>query len=282
MTTRRERRNNNPEILAKREQYASILPGVPKSGSGTSGGWGQGQPGAKPATGQNPSVNPFIIPKSAGLNVFSQTYPSNYFVEWNLSTWRMACDQCMKMGYTLSYATLVSWAFECSPFIRSLFEALGSALERIPVFIVDKKGNKLDDWTKELCESTWTIQLRKEILYSYFWGFSGLNFDPLSKKIYKYPMQDIDPINRMLRANTFSFSDGVRFEDHDNLLFVQPSSSYEAFLGWMQPITRSFIQQNINKNNWVAAGRRLAFPVLTVGYPQNDGGVDLNGNNLNP
>jgi hypothetical protein len=282
MTTRRERRSNNPEILAKREQYASILPGVIKSGGGSSGGWGQGQPNAKPATGQNPSVNPFIIPKSAGLNVFSQTYPSNYFVEWNLSTWRTACDQCMKMGYTLSYATLVSWAFECSPFIRSLFEALGSALERIPVFIVDKKGNRLDDWTKELCQSTWTIQLRKEILYSYFWGFSGLNFDPVSKKIYKYPMQDIDPINRMLRANTFSFSDGVRFEDHDNLIFVQPSSSYESFLGWMQPITRSFIQQNLNKNNWIAAGRRLAFPILTVGYPQNDGGVDFNGNNINP
>src|ERR1035437_3256116 len=283
MTTRRERRSNNPEILAKREQYASILPGVIKSGGGSSGGWGQGQPSAKPATGQNPSVNPFIIPKSAGLNVFSQTYPSNYFVEWNLSTWRTACDQCMKMGYTLSYATLVSWAFECSGFIQSLFEALGSALERIPVFIVDKKGNRLDDWTKELCDSTWTIQIRKEILFSYFWGFSGINFDPISKKTYKYPMQDIDPINRLLKQNTYSFSDGVRFEDNDNLLFVQPSSSYESFLGWMQPIARSFIQMNTNKNNWVSAGRRLAFPILTIGYPQNDGGIDpVSGNSLNP
>ena len=138
MTTRarQERRNNDPKLQAKREELSS-------------GGWGVGGKG-KQATGQSPQVNPFIIPKSSGLNVFSQTYPSNYFVEWNLSTWRSACDQAMKMGYTLSYATLVNWAFECSPFIQSLFEAMGSALGRIPVFMVDKKGNKLDDWTKEL------------------------------------------------------------------------------------------------------------------------------------
>ena len=271
MTTRarQERRNNDPKLQAKREELSS-------------GGWGVGGKG-KQATGQSPQVNPFIIPKSSGLNVFSQTYPSNYFVEWNLSTWRSACDQAMKMGYTLSYATLVNWAFECSPFIQSLFEAMGSALGRIPVFMVDKKGNKLDDWTKELCASTWAIQLRKEILFSYFWGFSGLNFDPLNKKVYKYPMQDIDPINRMLRANTFSFADGANFEDNVNLLFVQPSSSYESFLGWMQPIARSFIMQNLNKNNWLAAGKKLAFPILTVGYPQNDGAIDpVTGNNLNP
>ena len=282
--SRRDRRNNDPGVIQKREQFGvSILPGAGTKSGGNGGGWGQGTPGAKPATGQNPSVNPFIIPKAAGLNVFSQTYPSNYFVEWNLSTWRYACDQTMKMGYTLSYATLVSWAYECSPFIRSLFEALGSALERIPVYIEDKKGNKLKDWSKELCDSTWAIQLRKEVLFSYFWGFSGINFDPASKKVYKYPMQDIDPINRMLRSSTYSFGDGMLFEDHDNLLFIQPSSSYEAFLGWMQPITRSFIQMNVNKNNWIAAGKRLAFPVLTVGYPQNDGAVDpITGFSLNP
>jgi len=281
--SRRDRRNNDPVVIQKREQFGAILPGLGGSSNGNGGGWGQGTPGAKPATGQSPSVNPFVIPKAAGLNVFSQTYPSNYFVEWNLSTWRYACDQAMKMGYTLSYATLVSWAYECSPFIRSLFEALGSALERIPVFIVDKKGDKLDDWTKELCDSTWTIQLRKEILFSYFWGFSGINFDPINKKVYKYPMQDIDPINRMLRSSTFSFGDGMLFEDHDNLLFIQPSSSYEAFLGWMQPITRSFIQMNVNKNNWIAAGKRLAFPVLTVGYPQADGAVNpVTGESMNP
>ena len=284
--SRRERRNNDPKIIEKREQFGSNILPSPLSGSksgGNGGGWGQGTPGAKPATGQTPDVNPFIIPKAAGLNVFSQTYPSNYFVEWNLSTWRYACDQCMKMGYTLSYATLVSWAYECSPFIRSLFEALGSALERIPVYIEDKKGNRLDDWSNELCNSTWTIQLRKEILFAYFWGFTGINFDPINKKVYKFPMQDIDPINRMLRSSTFSFGDGMLFEDHDNLIFIQPSSSYEAFLGWMQPITRSFIQMNVNKNNWIAAGKRLAFPVLTIGYPQADGAVNpVTGESINP
>ena len=249
--TRRERRAQNPDIQLKRETFKSnqSLPGTfsdgGKSGTETAGGWGLGNQISKPATGQQPSVNPFMVPKAAGLNVHSQTYPSNYFVEWNLSTWRTACDQAIKMGYTMSYATLVSWAYECSPFIRSLFEALGSAIERIPITIVDKNGNNLDVWTKELCEATWTIQLRKEILFSYFWGFTGINFDPINKKIYKYPMQDIDPINQLLKQSTFSFYDGIRFGDNDNLLFIQPSTSYEAFLGWMQPITRSFIQMNL-------------------------------------
>jgi hypothetical protein len=119
-------------------------------------------------------------------------------------------------------------------------------------------------------------------MFSFFWGFSGLNFDPVAEKIYKYPLQQIDPINRMLRASTFSFYDGVNFDETDNLLFVQPSSSYESFLGWMQQISRSFIQMNLNKNSWVAAGRRLAFPILTVGYPQNDGGIDADGAQVNP
>jgi hypothetical protein len=90
-------------------------------------------------------------------------------------------------------------------------------------------------------------------------------------------MQQIDPINRMLKANTFSFYDGELFDGNDNLLFIQPSTNYEAFLGWMQPISCSFIEMNVNSNNWVAAGRRLAFPLLTVGYPQDDGSLDQNG-----
>jgi hypothetical protein len=45
----------------------------------------------------------------------------------------------------------------------------------------------------------------------------------------------------------------------------------------MQPITRSFIQMNMNSNNWVVAGKRLAFPLLTIGYPQAENTLDENG-----
>lgn len=275
---RKERRNNDPKVQQRKEIY-SILGDVINSGgyqnpgAKGAGGWGIGEKGAKPATGTNPTVNPFLIPKSAGLNITSQTFPSNYYVDWNLSTWRSSCDQAIKMGYTMGYATLVSWVYESSPFIQSLFRALSVGLGKIPFYYNDLKGNRLEDWTEELCNKPWQIQLRKEILFSFFWGFTGLNFDPFEGKVYKYPMQDIDPINRMLRSNTYAFYDGYNFADHDNLLFIQPSTAYESFLGWMQPISRSFIQMNMNKNNWIAAGRRLAFPILTVGYPQNDGAM---------
>lgn len=284
--SRKDRRNNDPEIQKRREQFASnggggIFGQLPLSNTptgatqgGNSGGWGLGNKENTPASGQMPAVNPFIVPKAAGVNVISQAFPSNYYVEWNLSTWRSACDQAIKMGNTTSYATLVSWAYECSPFIQSLFTKLGSALDRVNFFVVDKKGNILDDLSLELCAKPWQMQLRREILYSFFWGFSGLNFDPYSGKVYKYPMQQIDPINRLLKASTYSYYDGMGFSDNANLLFVQPSANYESFLGWMQPITRSFIQQNLTKNNWVSAGRRLAFPLMTVGYPQNDGGIN--------
>ena len=283
--SRRDRRANNPEIQAKKEQFeknasGGVLGDVPSMTGGNfqqggqGGGWGLGNPNAKPATGQTPSVNPFMIPKAAGLNITSQTYPNNYYVEWNLSTWRAVCDQVVKMGYTFPYATLVSWVFESSPFVRSLFRALGAAIGRVPFQIVDKKGNVLDDWTKELCEKPYQKEMDAEILFSYFWGFTGLNFDPIKGMVYKYPMQDIDPINRMLRAGTFSFYDGAKFDDYANLLFIQPSTSQESFLGWMQTIARSFIMMNLNKNSWAGAGKRLAFPMLAVGYPQADGALD--------
>jgi hypothetical protein len=108
-----------------------------------------------------------------------------------------------------------------------------------------------------------------------------LNFDPFTGKVYKYPQQQIDPINRMLKANTFSFYDGELFDDNINLLFIQPSTSYESFLGWMQPISVSYIQMNLSSNNWIAAGRRLAFPVMTVAYPQDDGSVNEAGLPIN-
>lgn len=290
--SRKDRRNNDPEVIKKREQFVSPsqvgglitvpVTSGPGSGSKDAGGWGVGAPGAKPATGQTPYVNPFIVPKAAGINIMSNTYPSNYYVEWNLSSWRSACDQAIKMGFTMPWATLTSWTYEASAFVQSLFTKLGTALDKIAFFVIDDAGNKMDDMTEEFCTKPYQRQIMREILFSYFWGFTGLNFDPFVEKVYKYPMQDIDPISRMLRQSTYSFYDGMRFADNDNLLFVQPSTSTEAFLGWMQPITRAFIQINQSKNNWLAAGRRLAWPLLTVGYPQDDGGRDGMGNATNP
>lgn len=253
--------------------------GITGNGKG-GGGFGTVQKGAKTATG-SPMVNPFVIPKQSGLTQGSWVYPSMYFRNWDITAWRQACDQCIKMGYSESYATLTTWAYERSPFIQSLFFKLGIALDKIPFFINDKNGNEIPELTAELCNKPWQMQLRKEILFSYFWGFSGINFDPLTENVYKYPQQQIDPINRMLKANTFSFYDGELFDNNDNLLYVQPSTSYESFLGWMQPITASFIEMNVSSNNWVAAGRRLAFPIMTVGYPQDDGSFDVNGKSQN-
>lgn len=255
-------------------------PGIVSGPGG--GGWAVGGRDANPASGSYPAVNPFLIPKQAGLNVISQTYPSNYFVEWDLATWRIACDRVMKMGFTPDYATLTSWAFESSPFIQSLFRTIETSINSVPFYCCDARGNIMDDWTQELCNKPWQMELKTEIAYAFFWGFSGLNFDPIGEQIYKYPMQDIDPLNRMLRQSTFAFYDGVFFEENDNLLFVQPSTSTERFLGWMQPITRQYIQMNLNDANWVAAGRKLAFPIFTLGYPEGSDSLGTDGQMHNP
>jgi hypothetical protein len=245
-------------------------------------GYGSGLPNARPAQGQRPSVNPFMIPKSTGLTHLSKMYPSNYYVEWDLSTWRLACDQVMRQGLTVSYAALTSWAYECSPFIQSIFNSMGDAIMAVPTFLVDEKGNKNEEWTKEICSTRWFQELKQEILFSYFWGFTGINFDPIKGKVYKYPMQQLDPINRMLRSATFNYTDGIDFDKTPNLLFVQPSTSYERYLGWMQPITRSFISMNLASMNWVQAGKRLAFPFLSVQYPAMDGEVTDGSYQTNP
>jgi hypothetical protein len=228
----------------------------------TGGGYGDGNRVSRPASGNHPGVNPFMIPKATGLNLISQMFPDNYWVEWDLSTWRTACDQAQKMGYPISYASLVAWAFEASPFIQSLFQEIGDGIIQIPCYLVDEKGNKNEIWTNEICDKSWFKDLRKEACWADMWGFTGLNIDPLNNKIYKYPQQQLDPINRMLRQSTYNFSDGMDFASTVNLLFIQPSTSYERFLGKMQPITRSFIQINQNSINWVQAGRRLAFLCL--------------------
>lgn len=276
--SRNKNRNRNQRKGLATNQFPAGAPisGFPVNGANApgAGGWGVGSPGSQPATGQQPTVNPFIIPKQSGLTITSNTFPNNYYVEWTPSSWRAVCDQAIKMGYCLGYSTLTSWTFECSPFVQGLFNRLGRALDKIPFIFKDKNGDEIPAWTQELCVKPWEMALRREILFSFFWGFSGINFDPYAQEIYKYPMQDIDPINRLLRSSTFAFYDGTKFEENDNLLFIQPSTNYESFLGWMQPITRSFIQMNTSKNSWVSAGRRLAFPVQTVGYPQQDGGIN--------
>ena len=246
-----------------------------------SGGYGLGNQNAIPATGQTPIVNPFIIPKSTGLGITTQTFLNNYYVNWTPETWRYACDQAMKMGWPIAYATLVSWCYESSSFVRSLFKDLEDMSQDAEIVLADSKGNKLDDWTEEICLKNWFIKLKKEIIAAEGWGFTCLNIDPLGNKIYKYPMQQIDPINQMLRESTFNYSDGMRISDYANLIFIQPSTSYEEFLGWMQPVAREYIQMNMLSTTWLAAARRLAFPLMTIGYPQSGAIQDEDGNEIN-
>ena len=248
----------------------------------TGGGFGDGNKNARPAIGTVPAVNPFMLPKRSGLNIVTQLFPDNYYVEWDLSTWRSACDQATKMGYPISYAALVNWTFEASTFIQSLFTTYGDGISKVPCYLVDEKGNKNDIWTEEICNKKWFKDLRKEIVWSNFWGFTGINMDPLNNKIYKYPMSQIDPINRMLRESTYNFTEGMDFAKTINLIFVQPSTSYERFLGWMQPITRDFIMMNKNSLNWVQAGARLAFPLLKIGYPGVNNSLTDEGNINSP
>jgi hypothetical protein len=271
-----------PSSPSRRERRAYLQQQYSTALTIGGGGYGQGNQISKPASGNHPGVNPFILPKQSGLNYITQMFPNNYYVEWDLSSWRAACDQAIKMGFPVSYAALTSWVYESSPFIQSLFNAIGDAITQIPVFIVDSKGNRLENLSEEICGKRWFIELRKEILFSKFWGFTGINFDPLNNKLYKYPMQQLDPINRLLRQSTYNFSDGIDFFKTPNLLFVQPSTNYESFLGWMQPITRMFIQQNLNSMNWIQAGKRLAFPLLQIKYPGSDNSIDSDSNLSNP
>jgi hypothetical protein len=268
--SRQERRKALQEEYAKKIEL--------KSG----GGWGLPQEGAKSAGGQQVAVNPMMQPKKAGLNLTSLTFPSNYYQTWDLSTWRQATEQARRQGYPIQYAALTSWVFTKSSFVQYLFRELEVAIENAPFFLFDAKGNKVDDWSEEICTKSWFNQLRKEMALSWFWGFSGINFDIQSNKTYKYPQQDIDPINRYLRQSTFNLYDGTFFEDAANCMFIQPSSNYEKMLGWMEPISHAFIQINLNKNNWIQAGKKFAYPIMQVGYPESSTGIDDDGNEINP
>lgn len=285
--------------MAKQSRKSKALMGKPKAGPtpggilagpfstvptqpgmDNAGGYGIGNKGAKPATGNTPIANPWMIPKASGLTHISQTYSNSFFVEWNPSSWRTACDKVMLQGWTPDLATMYEWAYESSPFIQSMFRTIDTAINSIKFYYLDKRGNILQDWTDELCNKPWQIELRREIAFSFFWGFSGLNFDPVQGLLYKYPMQDLDPLNRFLRQSTFAFYDGIFFNDYDNLLWVQPNTNREGFLGWMQAITRMYILMHLNNENWVQAGKRLAFPVFTIGYPEGSDIVDPNTNQV--
>lgn len=299
---RSKARANDPAIREKAAKFATpngnqavpagggllagplaVTPSATTNPQGQGSGWGVGsQNGQVAATGKWPTVNPFNTPKASGLNVISQTYPSNYFVEWNISTHRIAADRVVKQGFTPDWATLVSWTFESSPFVQSLFRTIEMAINSVDYFCTTKKGEIMEDWTSEILNKPWQYELREHIAHAFFWGFTGLNMDPLAGQIYKYPMQDIDPINRFLRQNTYSFWDGTFFDSHPNLLYVQPRTSQESFLGWMQAISRMFVQMNANDVSWVAAGRKLAFPIFTIGYPEGSGNKDALGREINP
>jgi hypothetical protein len=265
--TRAERRAQDPNILAKKLQYQVSL----------GGGMGLNNPGAKPAQGSNPVVNPFMMPKPQGLNVISQTYLSNFFsVEWDRSAWRLACDQAIRMGWPINYAILVQWVYQSSAFVRSLYKQQEDYIASMEIRIEDLKGNVIEDMTQEICDKTWFKELKKKICTAPMEGFRGLNFDPIGNKTFEYSMQDIDPINRFLRKSTFDFADGVFFDQNVNILFVQPSSSEKEFLGYMQTISRDFIEMNLNDTNWVQAGKRLAFPIIMMGYPMSGATNDPN------
>jgi hypothetical protein len=235
---------------------------------------------AIPAQGQTPSVNPLMQPKLAGLNVSTSVFPSNYYQEWNFTTWRAACEQVMRQSYPIQYAAMTTWVFNSSAFIQHLFREIGVGVENNPVYLYDSKGNKIEEWSEFLCAEQWFNTLRKELVYSWFWGFSVLNFDPITKEVYKYPQQNIDPINKFLRENSYNFYNGAYCKDYLNLIYVQPSTNYESFLGWMQPISRDFIAMNQNNNNWISAGERMAFPVMQVFYPENSNAQDPNSTDI--
>lgn len=279
---RRQRDIERAKLVTGGSPFPSVpLIGAPFAGMDNPSGWGVGAPGARPAKNNPPSVNPFMMPKDAGINIMSQVFTPSYFVEWNLTTHRLACDQVINTGQTMSIATLYTWCFQSSPFVQSLFARLGAALDEVKFFAVTPDGEPNDALTEEMVNKPWLMELRREILWSTLWGFTGLNFDPRMKRVYKYPMQQLDPLNRMLRGGTYTYYNGEKFDECDNLLYIQPSTNQESFLGPMQPITRMFIQMNQASNNWLAAGRRLAFPVMTVGYPQNTGALDPSNNQFN-
>lgn len=245
-------------------------------------GWGNPQQTGQPANATPPQVNPFLIPKASGLTVYNQSYPQNFLRTWDITNWRMACDQVLRMGLAINYGTMCEWAVTSSLFIQSLIREIEVPISEIPFYLVDSRGNKKEEFQEILTKKSWFRQLCIEIALSQFWGFSGLNFDPITDRCYKYPIRDIDPINQMLRVGTYSYPQGERFADNVNLLYVQPSSSQERFLGWMQPLTRMFIGINQNNNNWLIAGKRNAFPIMSVGYPAVNNSIDQSGNPNNP
>lgn len=252
-----------------------------KGGKGGTG-WGVPSTNSRPAEGQSPQVNPFLIPRTSGYSTTSQVFPNNYYKYWDLLRWRQACDNAYRFGNAVDYAVLVSWTYESSGFVRFLFRKIEAAVGKSPFQIVTESGEELPLWTKELCSKDWQKELRQQIALSHFWGFTALNFNPQAGKIYKYPMQNVDPVNEYLKTGTFEYYDGVAIAGQDDLLFIQPHKSSENFLGWMQTISREFILWNNAYNYWLAGAKRNAFPLLAFGYPQQGTANDVSGNQFNP
>ena len=279
--SRQERRNNDPLVQAKADLFKAVTDAVTlASQAGT--GYGIGNTNAKPASGFTPLVNPFMQPKATGLTSLSYSFLNNYFTDWDRMRWRYACEMARGSGYATEYNLLVNWTFESSAFVQSLFREMAVAVSKIPIIFKDDKGNDATDINQEIALKKWFKDIILEAIYSYFWGYSCINFDPFNNQIFKYQIQQVDPINEMLKENTYGFYNGVNIKDNANLLFFQPSKSYESFLGWMQPITRWFIDENINDNNWLAAGRTLGFPQKKIGFSQDDAQTDpVSGNVVN-
>jgi hypothetical protein len=296
---RQLRRSGNPVVMTRKQDYlAGVKTGNIRNTPAASGGpmstsprgatrpgasgWGVGSPGAKPAMGDTPAVNPWQMPKPTGLTHTSQTYAPNYYVEWNFSTWRAVVDQCRNYGYTMPFATMVTWVYQCSPFIRSLFNTSKAWIDNIPFFCEDGKGNQYPEWTAALVGERYQRKIIQQFLLANAWGFTGINFDPWAKKMLKYPMQDVDPINGLLRQSTWNFTNGLFFNTIPNMILIQPDPSSEGFCGDMEPISRSFIAMNLNKSSWLNAGLRLAMPIITAGYPQDDARLNELGQEMNP
>lgn len=238
--------------------------------------------GAIKASGHSPSVNPFMLPKEMGLNVFTNTFPSNYYQNWDISTWRMACEQARNQGLPIQYAAMCKFVIESSTFIQGIIREITVAVETSKIFLEDENGDINEEATEEICKQRWFIDMTKEIAMANFYGFVGLNIDFFNNKCYRYPMQNIDPINQFLRESTYNTGDGLNFSDHPNMFFVQPSATEEFFLGWMQPISKSFIYMNKQLKNWNAYGTKTAVPQATIGYPAGDVRTDENGIEYNP
>ena len=243
----------------------------------TGSGFGLGNGNITAIKGNSPTANPFMQPKMMGLNVGSKFYFPNYYQTWDISAWRLACDQAINMAFPSSYGTMIEWVESSSPFIKSLKREIKISTSKVPIYLLDENGVKDEIWTKEICEKKWFRKLRQIINLMHFDGFGAVNFDPIGNQIFKYPIQNIDYINQAVKRSTYEPMAVENCKENENLLFIQHSNDYTDLLGWMQPISRAFIEMNQNSSNWLMAGKRFSNPIPVVYYPQSDVSSNWNG-----